>query len=867
MNIKFSANLKTTTAIAIMILIFSILISTMPVQAQAQITGGAPQSSNYTGGPLPTGVTPNDTIETIAYLSVSPNPIGVGQLLLVNMWLQPPVIVNRVVVGYNVVITKPDGTKDTIGPLNSYQGDATNWFTYLPQQAGNYTFQLFYAGTYYPAGYYNQGIVYSTSQTGGSALLQSAYYLPSNSAVVKLTVQADPVASWPPSTLPTDYWSRPISPNNREWWVIAGNFPFSGIGGGANWPAYTNIYESNYKFVPYVQAPTSAHVLWRQQFAIGGLIGGTQGQTSVSMGIVSQGVPHLIYDGRCYETLTKVMPQIINGSIVNQPASVWECFDLQTGQVYWDQTGITQPPTFITYGSSSPSVPGATSGETSAIYLVYIGSSRLVEYDPYTGAVVVNVSIPVTSGTVYADPWVLSIQTIGTGAATQYYLINWTVTGTSTNFATRVNSNVSYPFSTIGTADFESMIAVNTASITPSATGTAQGQILMGSSLVTGKLLWNVSTSVTASEIFFASLTFVADHGKFAARMDDGYIEAWDLKTGAVAWKTLMPTPWGEFGVYDVYSAYGLLYSNAYDGVRALNWTNGNIEWTYQSDAVPFETPYTNSTGSDVYSFSAPGYVADGKIYTFNCEHTPSEPLTRGWKLYCINATTGAGIWNITFMSLGQNGPGARGFQGAIAGGYLAYINEYDGYLYVFGKGQCVTSVSAPQTAITSGTPAIISGTVMDQSPAQSGTPAVSDASMGTYMEYLHMQQPIDGLFHNTIVTGVPVSIDAVDPNQNYIHIADTTSDVSGLFSYTWTPTLAGDYKIYATFAGSGSYGSSYAETAAHVVNAPATTSTPTQTTQTSAATATDVMAYTVAAAVAIIIAIAIVGLLLLRKK
>ncbi len=212
------------------------------------------------------------------------------------MWLQPPVIVNRVVVGYTVVITKPDGTTDSVGPLNSYQGDATNWFNYAPDQTGNYTFQLFFAGAYYPAGYYNQGIVYSTSQTGGSALLQSAYYLPSNSSVVKLTVQQDQVASYPPSPLPTGYWSRPISPDNREWWVIAGNFPFSGVGGGPNWPANTNIYESNYKFVPYVQAPSSAHILWRQQFAIGGLIGGTQGQTSVSMGIVSQGVPHLIYD-------------------------------------------------------------------------------------------------------------------------------------------------------------------------------------------------------------------------------------------------------------------------------------------------------------------------------------------------------------------------------------------------------------------------------------------------------------------------------------------------------------------------------------------------------------------------------------------
>jgi hypothetical protein len=96
MNSKFSAKQKTITAIAIIILMASLVISTIPVQAQtAQISGGAPQSSSYTGGPLPAGVTPNDTIETIAYLSVSPNPIGVGQLLLVNMGFNRPLLLTE----------------------------------------------------------------------------------------------------------------------------------------------------------------------------------------------------------------------------------------------------------------------------------------------------------------------------------------------------------------------------------------------------------------------------------------------------------------------------------------------------------------------------------------------------------------------------------------------------------------------------------------------------------------------------------------------------------------------------------------------------------------------------------------------------
>jgi hypothetical protein len=108
--------------------------------------------------------------------------------------------------------------------------------------------------------------------------------------------------------------------------------------------------------------------------------------------------------------------------------------------------------------------------------------------------------------------------------------------------------------------------------------------------------------------------------------------------------------------------------------------------------------------------------------------------------------------------------------------------------------------------------------------PRKPNTPAVSDASMCTWMGYLHLQYPIDGMYHNESVIGVPVSIDTIDPNGNAIHIANVTSDISGTFSYTWTPKISGDYKITATFTGTSSYGSSWAETHANVVNAQATT-------------------------------------------
>ncbi len=134
----------------------------------------------------------------------------------------------------------------------------------------------------------------------------------------------------------------------------------------------------------------------------------------------------------------------------------------------------------------------------------------------------------------------------------------------------------------------------------------------------------------------------------------------------------------------------------------------------------------------------------------------------------------------------------------------------------------------------------------MDKSPGDLGSttnptartdfplnvPCVSDDSMATYMNYLYMQAPINGIYGNATVTGVSVSLDAVDPNGNTIHIGDTTSNAQGAFGFTWTtPMVPGQYAITATFSGDDSYGSSSAATYAAVVS---TTATPGPSTTTS---------------------------------
>jgi hypothetical protein len=166
-----------------------------------------------------------------------------------------------------------------------------------------------------------------------------------------------------------------------------------------------------------------------------------------------------------------------------------------------------------------------------------------------------------------------------------------------------------------------------------------------------------------------------------------------------------------------------------------------------------------------------------------------------------------------------------------------------------------------------------ITGTVTDQSPGAlayatkygdvNGVACVSDANQEAWMEYLYEQQAMP-----TNITGVPVTLTAIDPNGNYINLGTATNDLNGVYGLQVNPTMLsagpGLYKVIATFAGSNSYGSSYTDSFFTVNAAP--TVAPTATPQSNLATAADLMTYIVAAAIAIIIAIAIVGFLILRK-
>ena len=229
--------------------------------------------------------------------------------------------------------------------------------------------------------------------------------------------------------------------------------------------------------------------------------------------------------------------------------------------------------------------------------------------------------------------------------------------------------------------------------------------------------------------------------------------------------------------------------------------------------------------------------------------------------VYAFNGTSGDLLWSSPSFAI-TNG-GAVG----LADGYLVVPNAYDEQLYCYNKGQSATTVEISDDVGSQGSSVFLHGTVTDQSPGQTclgipakGTPAISDDSMGAWMEYLYMQQP-----KPTNATGVPISLDVIDSNGNYRNIGTTTSDASGMFGFTWIPDIPGQYTIIATFEGSQSY---YGSSAEILFNAsPESTVVPTATSTAILATTTDLMMYMIVGVIAIIIAIAIVGLLILRKK
>jgi len=875
--------------------------------------------------PIANAHTPAWTIPTNAYVTVAPNPIGLGQYTTIVVWVDrySPTSgggAGQRWDGFKIDITKPDGTKVTIGPFKCGSDVGSDYRAYTPDQLGTYTIVFSWPGETAVA---TPGFPSNSPNIGD-------WYAGSTSAPAYLIVQQEPITEWQEPPLPSGYWQVPINAANRGWSSLASNWL------KGSW------LDNN--FQPAGTAPESAHVLWTKPIV-----------NTLAGGINDAQWPGMPSDKNDYES-PWTAPIIMNGKIYYNapPVSDWAtygyyCMDLYTGEQIWYKNGTDNGlnAVFSTAGSYtlSQSYTGLTQGQLYhynsvngqgiIAYLIMVSGSTWYFLDSNGNFRLKLINVP--SGTAVTDQdgsllrysynpttgnllcWNSSqsippLAPLGTNqqqwkmrfGATIDAVNDITWTNVGPGFITSPTTNTSVPATAIRPRSGYTMNVTvpknlpGSIIVTPgydeatfdvlqddkrvpkmifgsyiAATGPTLGSSCFADTFSAwairidehatayspypefsatqnnnlgfgATLLWNknITVPITGKNYTWSIGSASYDDQIFVVECKQ-LMQRWgySLATGELLWG---PTPAeGAMNFYGIGSAayYGKILSAGYSGtLYAYDAKTGKLLWTYNATAPGHESAYGENMPLSITA------VCDGKVYVHSTEHSPTKPLWRASYLRCLNITDGTELWKLLDFNMGA----------AIADGYIVTGNQYDNLVYCIGKGPSATTVDAPMTAIPATSSVVLRGTVTDQSPGAKGTPAIADADQEAWMEYLYEQQAMP-----TNAKGVEVTLDAVDPNGNFVHIGTTTSDTSGLFSYMWTtPDVPGKYTIIATFAGSKSYGSSYVETAISVSEALPEPAQPEP-----AAPLPPFEMYTLYATIAIIIAVAIATLLLLRKK
>jgi outer membrane protein assembly factor BamB len=784
--------------------------------------------------------TPPLTIPTWAYLSAMPNPVGIGQEAFVNFWIDKAPPTAATIYGdrwqnFTVTVTKPDGTTQSLGTFVSDDtGGAHTTFT--PNALGNYTFQMTFpgqtlAGVNPPPGGYSSTI---------SGLIGD-YYSGSTSKSVILVVQQEPIPgeSTNPNPVPTGYWQRPIYGENLDWYKIGGNWlGLAAVG----FTRATGEYNASGNFNPYTLAPASGHVLWTKPLAPGGIIGGEFGGTQAGSSYysTSQYEPKfggIIINGVLYY-------QVLPGASTNPTG--WEALNLRTGQELWFKN-TTEP---LLCGQLLDYITPNQFGALSYLWTTQTTvnpntGTTYGMYDAMTGNYILSIVNGTSFTLVEDDGGNLIGYYVNSTNANAPTLNMWNstkciLTGTNGEAAWqwRPTQNAQIAFSrgimwsmplatNLSDAAFSpglgiSAVGAKVLLLTSTSTALSGGlswqpgwRIIAGYSTSTGQLLWGplnqTETPWVRLDTYGISndMWFEFDHENLVW---SGY----NANTGAKLWASQPydSPPWAYFVNYKPVIAYGMLYASDFGGqVHAYDITTGTQVWQYSTGSSGYSTPY------GIWPLVHVEAVAGGEVF-LSGGHTYSPPLFLGAQLYALNATTGDKVWSISSFD------DSNAASAAIADGIFVKPNAYDNQLYAYGQGQTATTVSVQQTDIQQGTPLVISGKVTDQSAGQTclgipakGTPAISDASMSAWMEYVYMQQP-----KPANATGVPVTLSVIDANGNSRTIGSATTDINGMFSTAWTPDIPGLYTVTAAFEGSNAYYSSNAEASFYVTSPHPTT-------------------------------------------
>jgi len=813
-------------------------------------------------------------IDTYGRVIPIPNPTTVNQQMIISFGVDKTnvgaTMRTNLFEGFTVKVTAPDGGTEILGP---YTADSTSsgWLYYTPTQVGTYSFQLTFPGQWY-----------------NTTTIQR-WYKPSQSPEATVVVQQDPIPTYDKSPpLPTDYWSRPINGENKGWWQITDNWLM---------PRYTTSISPTRTanaFAPYTSGPETQHIMWTKPIWMGGIVGG-------------QFEDKQYYSGLVYEEPYE--PMILNGRIIyvdHGPTSTaaygTKCIDLQTGEEIWylNNTSIA----FLqTLDWESPNEHGILP------YMWSISGQNWYMYDANNARMILNLTGMPTGGWRTMGPngevlvyvlnsqqntltlWNTTRAIVGVVADTWSPRLYSTIDASRTSGVYNVSSNslfmgVEWNVSIPDVPGTQSILTLNQAEgwiLAQYVDNTVDKWIYEDIGYNIGSITKDASGNYPAVfshtwcinrtniyRAYASSYHNIQDKIYATFSEDTSTVHCYDVTTGIEKWVSdPLPTGWGLFTRAPLV-AYGNVYTTGYDGhVRGFNGQTGQQMFDFYYGSSGFETPY--GTWPTHGGFT----IADGKIYVCNDEHSPDSNMWRGGRSFCIDAFTGSSIWNITgWLRIP-----------AISDGYLTACNAYDTQIYVIGKGPSKTTVEAPKTVISQGTSVMITGTVTDQSVGAKDTPAVSDESMQSWMEYLYMQKVIP-----TDAIGVQVTLTATSPSGQVTEIGTATTNIAGSYGITWTPNEEGQYLIKAVFAGTNSYGSSYDMTYLGVGSAeaqpttspaiptstPSLTTTPPTTTEpiSSPSVVVDNPTSTVstetlliAAAAAVIVIAVIVAALVLRKR
>jgi hypothetical protein len=160
----------------------------------------------------PAGAQAPTTRKSYPFIDAVPNPVGVGEQVLIRTGILMPL--GNVTEGWNnvtVTVVKPDNTTQTLGPFRTDSTGAT-FTTYIPDEVGTYKFTTNFPQQRVPSTFLDL--------ESGTLVIAGTVIQAGTSETIDLIVQSEPLPAYPGHALPSEYWSRPIDPQLREWFSI-----------------------------------------------------------------------------------------------------------------------------------------------------------------------------------------------------------------------------------------------------------------------------------------------------------------------------------------------------------------------------------------------------------------------------------------------------------------------------------------------------------------------------------------------------------------------------------------------------------------------------------------------------------------------